>query len=78
MTAAVRLGDLAELVWVATLVTLVLVTAVAVGIRGSARATDLRREGRGGAAAGHAALAAVSYAVVAAGMVAGVLVIALG
>ena len=76
--AAVKLSDLIELVWVSGLVTLTLVTAFAIGIRGSARATDLRREGRTGAATAHGALAVACYALVGAAMIAGIGIIAAG
>jgi hypothetical protein len=76
--AAVTLGDLVELVWVSLVVSLVLVTTFAFGIRLSARAGDLRRAGQGGGAAASAAGAVLCYALVGAGMVAGILVIAAG
>jgi hypothetical protein len=67
--AAIEFGKLLEVVWV-SLVAGVAVTAVfSVVIYGGAQAGEARREGRGGAATGHAVLAAVAMAVVALGVV---------
>jgi hypothetical protein len=66
--AEIEFGKLLEVVWV-SLVAGVGVTAVfSLVIFGGAQAAEARRSGRGGAATGYGALAAVSLLIVAAGV----------
>jgi hypothetical protein len=75
MLATIEFGKLAQVVWV-SLVAGIGVTAVfSLVIYGSAQSGEARRDGRGGAATAYGALAGISLAVVAAGVVFAITVI---
>lgn len=72
MIAAIAWGDLAEVIWVATLAGVGVTAIYSLVIYSSGRAADARRDGNGGAAAVFGALAVLAFAVFAVGVIAGV------
>jgi hypothetical protein len=76
MTAKIKWAELSELVWVAPLAALAVCTAFSLLVLGTARAGDRRRDGATVAAVGYSALAAAGGALVVAGVVFGLQVIA--
>jgi hypothetical protein len=66
IVAAIEWGLLFELAWAAALAGIAVGTCFSLVILGSVRAGELRREGRGGAAAAYGVLAAGSAVVIAA------------
>jgi hypothetical protein len=75
MLAAVDFGKLFELVWVAVLAGLATGVLFATLIYGATRATDLRREGRHGAAGAAFALSGVAVVACLAGLAFGLTII---
>lgn len=65
---------LVELVWAAPLAALAVTVAWALVIRGSTRAADARRDGRSGLAAVHLGVAAFGFALFAAAVVFGLVI----
>ncbi len=74
--AAIDWGKLFELVWAALLAGAAVAAAFALVILGVTRASDMRRDARGGAATAYLALAAMAGLAFAAGVVFGISVIA--
>jgi hypothetical protein len=75
MTAAIDVGLLAQLVWVSIAAGLVLSLCFSLAILGGARAGELRREGRDGAALAYGVIAVLALAAIAALVVFGISVI---
>jgi hypothetical protein len=69
---AVELRQLVEVVWVSTLAGIAVTTAYSLVVLGSGRSAEARRDGRPGAAAAYAGMAAVGLLVFAAGVAYGV------
>jgi hypothetical protein len=78
VTAAVAIGDLVELVWVSLGATILLSLAASLCVLGLTRANELRRGGRGRAAATYAALGLAGGTAVVAGIAAGLAIIVSG
>ena len=75
LVAEIDTDALLELVWTAPLAALVVALTFSLCIHGAARASDLRRSGRNGAATAYGALAVVAAAAFAATVILGVLII---
>jgi hypothetical protein len=69
---AVALGDLFQVIWVATLSSVGVAVLFSLALLGYARAADARRAGRTASASVNAAFAAFAFAVFTAGVVLGV------
>jgi hypothetical protein len=72
--AAIELSQLLKVVWVSLLGGLVVIAAFSIVVRASARSAEARRSGAGTAAALHALVAAVAFAVFAAAVVFGLVI----
>ena len=57
--AVVEVGQLLQVVWVSVSASLIVIVAFSFAVREVGRSTEARRDGRGGAAAVHAGLAAI-------------------
>jgi hypothetical protein len=73
--AVVDGGALLDVVWVSLLAGVGVVTIYSVAVLGAARASDARREGRGGAAAAYGTLALAALLLFAAVIVVGVAIL---
>jgi hypothetical protein len=70
--AAVKAGDIFEVVWVSLLAGVLVCLAYALVVLGTARSAEARRSGKGTAALAFGALAAIALAACAAALVFGV------
>jgi hypothetical protein len=74
VVAAIELSQLGEVVWISLVSAVVVTTTFGLVVRESARSADARRAGEGGIAAVHAALAVLFFAVFAAFVVVGLVI----
>jgi hypothetical protein len=72
MLAAVKAGDIFEVVWVSLLAGVVVTVAFSLVVLGMARSTEAARGGRGTAALAYAGLALLAFALFAGSVVLGV------
>ena len=72
MLAAVKAGDIFEVVWVSLLAAVVVSTTFSLVVLGMARSTEAARGGRGTVAVAFAGLALIAFAAFAAAVVFGV------
>ena len=72
MLAAVKAGDIFEVVWVSLVAGVLVCIAYALVVLGTARSSDARRNGSGAAAIAFGALAVIAFAACAAALVFGV------
>jgi hypothetical protein len=70
--AAVKVGDLAEVIWVSMVAGIGVTLAFSLIVLGSGRSAEARRTGRDAAALGYATLAVMAFIVFIAGLVLGV------
>ena len=74
MLASIEFGQLAQVVWISLVSGIVVTTLFGFVVRESARSVEARRAGEGGAAALHATLAVLCFAVFAAFVVVGLVI----
>jgi hypothetical protein len=74
MLAAIEFGQLAEVVWISLVSGIVVTATFGLVVRESARSAEARRAGESGASALHASLAILFFAVFAAFVVVGLVI----